>query len=279
MEEETNLAETPEVESVPVADEPEVELDESGNPIEGTDNEPEPEFAEVEYDGKQYKLPPELKDALLRQQDYTRKTQEVAEIRKQAEATLQAVSAVTQEERQAQVQLGIIDAQIADYNSIDWDTWEQTDPQSANRAWRQFQQLQMQRQGAVQSYTQAQQQRAFLEQQETAKRLEQGAAEVRAKIPDWSPDKARALVDFGQQAYGLTQAELSAIDDPRMIIALHDAYQFRQQQKTRQAAAKVQDNIKPTAKVVGGKPAVKPLDDRAGTDAWMKARQAQLSKR
>src|SRR5947199_238059 len=41
-----------------------------------------PEEAEVEYGGKTYTLPAELKDALLRQADYTRKTQEVAQGRK-----------------------------------------------------------------------------------------------------------------------------------------------------------------------------------------------------
>src|SRR4051812_16462419 len=46
----------------------------------------EPEEIEVQYGGKSYLLPPELKDALLRQADYTRKTQEVAQARKALEA-------------------------------------------------------------------------------------------------------------------------------------------------------------------------------------------------
>ena len=36
-------------------------------------------MVEAEYEGKTYKVPKELKDALLRHQDYTQKTQEVAE--------------------------------------------------------------------------------------------------------------------------------------------------------------------------------------------------------
>jgi hypothetical protein len=46
----------------------------------------EPEQVEVEYDGKTYLLPLELKDALLRQADYTRKAQEVAESRRRLQA-------------------------------------------------------------------------------------------------------------------------------------------------------------------------------------------------
>src|SRR3954468_4841262 len=46
----------------------------------------DPELVEVVYDGKGYQLPAELKDALLRQADYTRKTQDVAQARKALEA-------------------------------------------------------------------------------------------------------------------------------------------------------------------------------------------------
>ena len=46
----------------------------------------EPDEVEVDYNGKSYCLPPELKDALLRQADYTRKTQELAEGRRALEA-------------------------------------------------------------------------------------------------------------------------------------------------------------------------------------------------
>jgi hypothetical protein len=46
---------------------------------------------EVDYEGEKYKLPKKLKDALLRQQDYTQKTQQVAEQRRAIEAQAQQV--------------------------------------------------------------------------------------------------------------------------------------------------------------------------------------------
>lgn len=283
MEEETNLAvdETPEVESVPVADEPEVELDETGQPIEAEPEEDlEPEFADVEYEGKTYKVPPELKDAVLRQADYTRKTQEVADMRRQVETTLQAVQTVSQAERQAEVDIGVLDTQIHDYHDIDWDTWEQTDPVAAQRGWRQLQQLQQRRDQAVNRYQQAVNQRTLLTQQEAAKRIEQGVKELTQRIPDWTPDKARTLIDFGSKAYGFTPADFNDIDDPRVVQVLYDAWQYRNASKPKPAAAPPPvPQIKPAAKVATGKPAIRPTDDRASIDAWMKARSAQLSKR
>lgn len=52
------------------------------------DAKPEDELAEVDYEGEKYKVPAPLKEALLRQADYTRKTMELAEQRKSVETML-----------------------------------------------------------------------------------------------------------------------------------------------------------------------------------------------
>ena len=290
MDEETNLdaQSAPEVEELPEVEAEateteatEPELDENGDPIEA---EPEPEvedFTEVSKDGKTYKVPAALKDEILMHADYTRKTQEVAAIRKEAEATLAQVQQVTQAEQQAAIAIGTIDAQIADFNTIDWDAWEQSDPMAAQSAWRQFSQLKDRRQGVVNEYAQAQQQRTLMQQQETAKQLEQGQRELATKIPGWGPDKAQALSKHASATYGFAAEELNGITDPRMVQVLHDAFQFRQASKTQQVAKKVetQQAIQPAAKVTGGKAPIRGLDDRMSADAWIKARNAQLARR
>ena len=55
---------------------------------EGLGDDSTPEELEVEFEGKTYKVSPEIKDALLRQADYTKKTMEVAEQRKAYEAKI-----------------------------------------------------------------------------------------------------------------------------------------------------------------------------------------------
>lgn len=288
MDDETNLdvQDAPEVEALPEVENEteettsEPELDEDGNPIEEPD-EPEEELTEVVKDGKAYKVPAALKDEILMHADYTRKTQELAESRKQVEATLAQVRQVTALEQQAAVAIGTIDAQIADFNTIDWDAWEETDPMAAQRAWRQFGQLKETRGTAYQQYLQAQQQRTLVEQQETAKLIEQGSRDLAAKIPQWGPEKAQALQTHASSAYGFRPEELNGITDPRMIEVLHDAYQFRQASAKQQAVKKVevQQAIKPAAKVTPGKAPARGLDDRLSADDWIKARNAQLAKR
>ena len=288
MADETNLEvqDAPEVEELPeveVTEEPteEPELDEDGNPVEGPADEPEEETTEVVKDGKAYKVPAALKDEILMHADYTRKTQELAETRKQVEATLASVTQVTQAEQQAAIAIGTIDAQIADFNTIDWDAWEQSDPMAAQSAWRQFSQLKDRRQGVFNDYTQAQQQRTLLQQQETAKLLEQGQRELATKIPGWGPDKAQALSKHASATYGFAAEELNGITDPRMVQVLHDAFQFRQASKTQQVAKKVetQQAIQPAAKVTGGKAPIRGLDDRMSDSEWIKAFNKQRQSR
>lgn len=288
MDETTNLPDEAEVEAVPTetSEETATELDDYGNPIgesdgtedEGEDSDPEDDLEDVEINGKTYKVP---KDAALRHADYTRKTQEVAELRKAAEAAIERIQNVSQEETQALTNVAMIDAKLSDYENIDWDTWEQTSPLDAQRAWRQYTQLKEQRGIAVQTYAQARQNAASIAEQERATRLEQGHRELSAKIPGWNQEKAVKLLDFGAKAYGFTREELGAIDDPRMILALNDAFETQNAKKAAATRKQVQAQqaIKPAAKVPSGSPAVKPMSDRASTDAWMKARQAQLAKR
>ena len=76
--------------------------DGEGNPDE--ESEPEDDTEEVDYEGKKYRVPKDIKDALLRQSDYTRKTQELAEHRNQVSATIERLTAVSHEETQALAQ-------------------------------------------------------------------------------------------------------------------------------------------------------------------------------
>ena len=287
MDDETNLAaqDAPEVEALPEVEtdetpEVEVELDENGEPVEA-EPEPEDETTEIVKDGKAYKVPAALKDEILMHADYTRKTQEVAELRKTVEATLQQVQQVTQLEQHAAIAIGTIDAQIADFNTIDWDAWEDTDPIAAQRAWRQFGQLKESRGAALNQYQHAQQQRSLVQQQETARLVEQGQRELAASIPEWGPEKATALLTHANKAYGFAPEELNGITDPRMIKVLNDAYQFRRASEKQQTVKKVeaQQAFKPAAKVATGKTAPRGLDDRLSAEAWAKEFTARRAKR
>ena len=275
MDTETNPGETPEVElEQDEAETGSTEETEADNP-EGETDEDEPETIEIERDGKTYKVPAALKDDLLRHGDYTRKTQEIAEARKALETARESVQQAGEAEINAKARSVAMDAAIRQYEGVDWDRLEAQDPQAAQSHWRKFQQLQSAKAEADTEYDAAVKTRTFETQQETARRLEQGAAELARDIPDWGPQKAEQLLGFGEKQFGLTREYMESVTDVNLIKVMNFAFLASKASpsKTAQAAPK------PAAKVKGGTVPIKGVDDRMSADDWLKARNAQVRNR
>ena len=90
-------------------------------------SEPEEETEEVEWDGKKYAVPKPLKAGLMMQADYTRKTQEVAEVRKALETRAAEIDQQAELHRETltqRVQLEKLSDQLSQFQSLDWDAFE-----------------------------------------------------------------------------------------------------------------------------------------------------------
>jgi hypothetical protein len=252
----------------------------------GDDGEPGPDSAEpsdyeeIEVDGVRHRVPGALKGAFMMQADYTRKTQEVAELRRAVEAERAAVREAGAEEASAQARIIALDDQIARFGRVDWDSWENDDPFEAQKGWRQFQQLQQIRGQAAGQLAQLTRQRSLEEQRETARLIEQGRAELARDIRGWSDTLAASLLETGVKQYGFDRAEIEEFTDPRMVKVLHDAHQFqilqgKQKQAQRHAAAQ---GARPAARVGGGSAPPAGLDDRLSADEWARRRNRQVRK-
>jgi len=146
----------------------------------------------------------ELQKGYSRTQDYTRKTQQIAEIRRQVESEAEAIRA---ERSQYAQLLGALESQVqqAAEPNIDWDRLYQEDPiewvrqkevMRENQAKSQAIQFEQQRLMQISQQEQAQQMQSFLAQQRD---------ELLKVLPDWKdPNKAKKekelLIDFGQKA-------------------------------------------------------------------------------
>lgn len=261
----------------------EPQFDDDGNEII-----PVVEDEEIELDGGlKIKVPKDAAEAakahLLRQADYTRKTQEVAEARKALEAERATVYQASAAELTARAQIVAFDQQIANFGNVDWDAWEENDPFEAQKGWRQFQTLQQQRGQLAGQLSQHVQQRTIEQQRATAKRVDEGLAVLSRDIKGWSPQLAATLKDAGVKEYGFEQAEIDEDfgSDPRMVKVLHDAYQWRQSQgKQKQAKShEAAQQARPAAKVGGASAPPAGLDDRLSAEEWTRRRNAQVRKR
>lgn len=157
-----------------------------------------PEEVEVEYDGAKYKVPAPLKDALLRQQDYTKKTMEIAEQRRELETRQRQVQEAQQlsaAEIKAFSQLDGLNAQLANFDGIDWLALDHADPEVI-RAKGAYDELVRQRatlSANIQQHLTAKQAHA---QQIAAKEREQVDQVMAREVKDWNPEKRAALEQF-----------------------------------------------------------------------------------
>lgn len=270
---------------------------------EQSDSDPaEIETEEVEHDGKKYAIPKAIKPLLMFQGDYTRKTQEHAEAVKARDAEFAAREQALV--RQAQVQatlvgeyarIATVDQQIAPYANVNWQAAMAENPQAAQAAWMQYQQLKEQRAGLVNRAQQLEHERSSELERTRSERIQQEEAKVRSEISNWSPDLAAALLKTGRDVYGFSAGHLSQIDDARIVRLLHDAHQYQQLKKSAAAASKQPASAgasqpaaqaaapmpQPAATLPGaGSASVKTIDDpRLSTEEWMRRRQTQLEKR
>lgn len=241
---------------------------------------------DIEHDGKTYRVPKELKESFLRQADYTRKTQELADNRRALEAQQ---ARVQQQERWAHEhtqeigQLVAIDGRLQQYANVNWQAENQRDPVATQAAWIEYQQLRDARAGLANSLQQRDAQRNAEAERDRANRLAEGRAQLAKAIPGWNDDKSAALGKFGIDSYGLKAEEVDNLTDPRLVRILHDASLWRQH-VTKQRAAAQQVSATPPAQpvtVIGARRSPQPVSpsspqsDRLSTDEWFRRRNAE----
>lgn len=213
---------------------------------EDTQDEAKPEVFTVKVDGKEVEVTlDELQKGYSRTQDYTRKTQQLAEARKAAEAELQAIRA--EREQYAQL-LGALSEQVktAAEPKIDWDRLYQEDPIEYVRQ-REVMRENREKAAAIQAEQQRLAEIAQKEQMAQFETLKAKESEALLEaLPTWKdPAKAKAekamLVEFGQKM-GFTPQELGNIFDHRVVLALRKAALYDQMQAKRQGIKPVTNN-------------------------------------
>jgi hypothetical protein len=250
-EEDTETAASEEDESG-VEDAPDEETsEEQSEEEEETEEKEQPQTFTVKVDGKEVSVTlDELQKGYSRTQDYTRKTQQIAEVRKQAEQETQAVRA--EREQYAQL-LGALQTQLQSSEpQVDLERLYHEDPIE----WVRQKEVMRERQeklGAIQSEQQRLSQVAQYEQQRAMEaQLASQQEALLAALPDWKdPKKAKAekaLVIESAKAAGFTDEDLKSVYDHRLVLLLRKAALFDQMVSKRQGIKPVVNNGPRTAK-------------------------------
>lgn len=249
-----------------------------------------PELVDVVYDGKSYQLPPELKGALLRQADYTRKTQEVAEGRKVLEAE-QAEHQQSVAHARAHIQdaarIVALNDQLAQFAHVDWRALQARDPAAAQALHQQFEQTKILRDRAARAWRQRDQDHASHSQRTAARRVDEVHAHLPRLIADWSPELDGKLAAYGTEQ-GLSREEMlqAALHNPHFMKLLHKAHQFDEaarKEKDKQAFDAAQ-SARPVTRVGGGggtasRRTTDASGDALSTEEWVKRERERMRKR
>jgi hypothetical protein len=273
--------------AVDTADEPAIESAANAEHAPDDDDDPSTDDGEeIEHDGRTYRVPKALKDAFLRQADYTRKTQELAEQRRGFEQEAARRQAAQQADLEGYARLVALNDQVKAFEQLDWTALERQDPAQAQSLWRQYSQLKDGRSAMIGQLLQREDQRAFETQRDAARRIEEGRAVLAREIQGWSPELASKLSDFGQREFGFTAQEIGGVVDPRMVKVLHLAFVGRQSQQKQAAARKAEAShaALPIRQVGSQATARRPstteaASDRMSTADWFRAEQERVRRK
>lgn len=201
------------------------------------DGEEETEVEEVEeqpvyrvtVDGEEIEVTQdELINGYSRQQDYTRKTQELANQRKTIEQQAQelaqrdAIYAQLLPKMEAQLQGELV-------NEPDWDSLYNDDPIAFVRE-KQLWDEKKEKLKAAQAERQRLQQESYVQQQQLiAQQVQEGQQRLLEIIPEWknaevASKEKLAIRDYGINVLGYSSQEMDAIYDYRALLGLRNAW-------------------------------------------------------
>jgi hypothetical protein len=260
--------------------------EETEEPAEGAEDpeSPEPELINFDVDGKQLQVPKELEPYLLRHADYTRKTQEVAEIRRDVEAKQAEAErnfSVSEEVLETRAALMNVNQELTRFQNVDWQKLEAEDPFTAQSAWRQFQQLK-ETQGQISGYLdQKQSEYSAQGEQATATRLKETAEFAQKQIPGWSPEMDTKITQFATESLGFTSDTLKSAYNPQVYQTLFYAWLGHQAVQKQQAAPKATTPPpQPLRKVSGnGDAPISKAPEDMGMEEYAAYRRQQMGRR
>ena len=272
---------TPAEEVEQEAPETEAEPDQEVEASEGDDETDAEEYEDIEWDdGKKYAVPKALKDGFMRQADYTRKTQEVAEARKAFEADRPKFGETVQLQShglEKMADLRQIDAQIKAYENVDWDRLQEDDPHEYLRHDRIYRGLSQKKQETTAEYQRAIGEVQQRQRVEHARAVQENQRKVATIVPGWSNETAQQIRSYGIEQ-GLSESELNTVYKAEHVAILNKARMFDELQKSR-AKPKSPAPAQPVTRIKAKAQKATVNPDKLSPEDWVKWREKQLANR
>ena len=234
--------------------------------------------ATVEVDGEEITVE-ELKRGNLRQRDYTRKTQELAEARKQLEANYEEIQ---RERAQYAQMLPALQERLQQpvEQEPDWDTLYDTDPTMAAKAERQWRKQQEERTAQLQAVEAERQRMMGLEQQRLeqmqAQYFEQQRELLPELIPEWRDNSVASKEAKDIRGFllkeGFSEQDVNGLTNATLVKLARKAMLYDQGQ-TRATEAKKKPKTQKTKTLKAGSRSTQPRPKSEQKQALQRVRQ------
>lgn len=239
------------------------ESEEVEDPTEETEEESEDEpdvvtEGMIEVDGEKLSVD-EIKLGYMRQADYTKKTQAVAEQRKAAE------DQTANYESTLNALLTASGADLSRFDNVNWEQAAVQNPDQYKQAKAMYEQTK-QTHDFIRAQAKEHQQRTETQQQAAMKEnAKESLTVLKSTIPNWNNDLYYSIGEYATGSLGVSTEEFNEVHDHRMITALYKAMQFDK------AKTETQKKVKATPKkTLSGKKAEP--KDLGKKDNYRKAR-------
>ena len=150
----------------------------------------------------------ELRQGYLRTQDYTRKTQEVAETLRLSQANIQQQQQLLGALSTENAEIQTLQNQVNSFNGVDWGTLDVQDPQTADRARIRLLNLRQSLSDAQQRAGHKAQQLSALAEQQFSQAVSAAEQKLAAKLPDLTREGVVKVFNRMREL-GATQTELN----------------------------------------------------------------------
>lgn len=256
--------ETTEAEPAPEGQATAADLVEGDHTEDTPEEETDPEYDIPMGDKSERVKLSELRNGYLRQSDYTRKTQEIADTRKALEAEVTANRAKRDQYDAVLADIAKrLGAEDGERSEQEWNSLRASNPTQYAQEYTDFLRRQSSRQAVKQEQARIQQERQVEQQKVLATYVDGERQKLIAAIPDFGdPAKAPALLrevrEFAKNTFGFSDAELNQAYDHRIIrgmVMAMNAAKAQQAAPVAKAKLAAAPTLKPGAKQVNTKSA------------------------
>lgn len=205
------------------------------------------EETEVEIEGEKYIVPKKIADKFIHHADYTRKTQDIAEMRRALSAEREVATlnkAFDQSVAVEQQNLLMLSAQIEQFRKLDWQAMETEQLLKARAS------LDQLRDAKAELETSIKAKRADFDQKikgHVQEAMQAGEKYITQHIKGWNDETKKTLHSYGI-SQGYTHEEMSKIADPRIVVSLNKARLWDELQASQPGVQKRASQAAPTVR-------------------------------